>query len=803
MMQNTPTLNQLPSPLEHTLDGHAGQGTTDSRPAPAPHILALSSFAEDSTSVFPKMDGGIGETPIPPIRALVSQKRSRRSSFFAFSSNRKSRHGTPIIHMPQSQQSTRLKAHLADPSDIPSPLRTDNEDYYYCQYSPSQTSSPAIPRLDTSSLFPLRKRRSVRSQSHHVTLDSDSQQSSPINQSSPSHLHPHVYSSSLSARAQSSAVPQDACPAQGSSSRDGQERPRGEKSEIDEPDILLFPIPPQQPPATPRKNSPSVGIRPPQPRGLLRSSFSVPNLSSAVRVADGQTSATKTPASGKRRDVLLTAGNWCDTLIFPRPRLKVQHGPISSRRPVISPPSTPIPGDDPGAAVTAFPPRPATASATLMAGSVTPNTQSPATLAEAAMLNSAVDTVPEEQQPAPVADHADRPDDRPPPSPPPSVAQVLKESEDLERLRERWRAQATKSLGNKHARSFSRARSKSLSEKHVFNGDKPDTAKSGSNFEYLAARALLGSQSVQPRVLTKKSSNSLSHFHSKSYSQATHSTPILFHSSQSHSRSHAHSHSLSTSNSSKSSRNPFQHQMHSRSESWGSTAIKKAGALCGAHQNESQDAHVLPIQVPDEEVVNTSDPLGNSGDGGERERFPLSGEAIGIAISLPSPYEHVSPGHDFSMPSHPFALGSPPCLQCQSSPDTQDAAHHHTRTLSDYAGKHPSVLDPNLPPPTATSDVSMRHRLPPRPAPHLTVPSISHPFGVASPSATPSVGEQGQLLQRLRAQTISPRISTLADCALGPHTSVSSTEFERYGVGKALVCSVLPRQADAMSRNTT
>lgn len=423
-MQNTPPLNQLPSPLEHTLDGHTGQGTTDSRPAPAPHILALSSFAEDSASVFPKMDGGIGETPIPPIRALVSQKRSGRSSFFAFSSNRKSRHGTPIIHMPQSQQSTRLKAHLADPSDIPSPLRTDNEDYYYCQYSPSQASSPAIPRLDTSSLFPVRKRRSMRSQSHHVTLDSDSQQSSPINQSSPSHSHPHVYPSSIFARAQSSAVPQDTRPAQGSSSQDGQEGSRGEKSGIDEPDILLFPIPPPQPPATPRRNSPTVGIRPPQPRGLLRSSFSVPNLSSAARVADGQTSATKTLASGKRRDVLLTAGNWCDTLIFPRPRLKVQNGPISSRRPVISPPSTPIPGDDP--AVTAFPRRPATASATLIADSVTPNTQSPAALAEAAMLNSAVDTVPEEQQPAPVADRTDRPDDRPLlPSPPPSVEQYV------------------------------------------------------------------------------------------------------------------------------------------------------------------------------------------------------------------------------------------------------------------------------------------------------------------------------------------------------------------------------------------
>lgn len=353
-------------------------------------------------------------------------------------------------------------------------------------------------------------------------------------------------------------------------------------------------------------------------------------------------------------------------------------------------------------------------------------------------------------------------------------------------------------MGNKHARSFSRARSKSLGDKQVPSGSKFDPE---SKFEYLAARAFLGSQSDTPtRVVSKKSSSSISHSHTKSFSQVTHSTPTLFHSSQSHSHSHAHSHSFSTSRSSKSSRNPPQYQTHSRSGSWGTAAIKKAGTLCGSYQDEPQDDHALPAQVLEEKVANPSDPSGNNEGEGGCERPPPPEEAIGIAISLSSPCEPVSPGHDFSMPSHPFALGTPLCVQCQTSPDTHDVTHHHTRTLSDYAGKHPSILDPSLPTAIATSDVSMRHRLPPRPTPHLTVPSISHPFGLA---ATPSVGEHGELPQRLRAHTISPSISTLADCALGPHTSVSSTEFERYGVGKALVYSVLPRQPDAMSHNTT
>ncbi|KAL4079657.1 hypothetical protein J3A83DRAFT_1140318 [Scleroderma citrinum] len=404
-VHGAPTSNQSGTALEHSPNGQAGP--------------------EDSTLVR-KIDGGIGETPIPPIRALTSQ---RRSSFFAFSSNRKSRHGTPIIQMPQSQRSTHLRAHLADPAAIPSPLHTDNEDYYYCHYSPSapsQASSSASPRLDTSNLFPLRKRRSVRSQSHHITLDSDSQQSSPINQYSPIHsqAHPHLYSSSLSARAQTSGTSPYACPTQSSGFRDGQDRLRGGHSDTDEPNILLFPIPPQQPPATARKDPPTVEIQLPPPRGFLRSSFSVPNLSSAAR----QTSATKPLPPGKRRDVLLTAGNWCDTLIFPRPRLKVQHGSIPTSRSVVSPPCTPIAGDDPSAVAIPFPPRPATASATLMADSTPSNTQSSPAIAEAAVINSALDTLPEEHHPVPVVSNVDQPDDRPDllfQSPPPSVTQYV------------------------------------------------------------------------------------------------------------------------------------------------------------------------------------------------------------------------------------------------------------------------------------------------------------------------------------------------------------------------------------------
>ncbi|KAI6029816.1 hypothetical protein BKA83DRAFT_12948 [Pisolithus microcarpus] len=152
-------------------------------PAPEPtmrlRLPAKLPSAADSSLAARKVDGGIGEFPVPPFRSPSSRKRSSRT-FFAFSSNRKSHHArTSNMHIPQSQQTPPLKAHLADPNTLPSPLRTDTDDYYYCNYSPvtpCQTSPPAIPRLDTSNTPSLLRRRSTRSQSHGATVDSDSQQ---------------------------------------------------------------------------------------------------------------------------------------------------------------------------------------------------------------------------------------------------------------------------------------------------------------------------------------------------------------------------------------------------------------------------------------------------------------------------------------------------------------------------------------------------------------------------------------------------------------------------------------------------
>lgn len=771
-------------------------------PAPEPtmrlRLPAKLPSAADSSLAARKVDGGIGEFPVPPFRSPSSRKRSSRT-FFAFSSNRKSHHArTSNMHIPQSQQTPPLKAHLADPNTLPSPLRTDTDDYYYCNYSPvtpCQTSPPAIPRLDTSNTPSLLRGRSTRSQSHGATVDSDSQQSSPLNYfSSDTCTHPFAGASAVSPYIRNPSVYPDSpvLPSGTRGALEGQLR-------RNEPEVLTFPIPPPQPPLIIEEKRNVDEIRPPKPAGILRSSFSVPNFSMGG-VTLRQPGMRARPAK-RGRDIFLTAGNWCDTIIFPRPRLKAKLGPTATSQPIISPPCTPVPADGTDDIAFTFPLRPDVVSSTVVADPIRTTARSPSPPAEARAVVSALDIPRDGSQLPPVVDNSGGQSGQAglplPNPPPPSLTTVLEEREDLERLREQWRIQATKSLGNKHTRLFSRTRSKSLSEKRIHKKGNE------SNLEYLAARALLGSQSTTPRILVNESSDTTSHSHSHSttYSHATHSTPTLLHSSQSRSQSHGHSHSQSTSNSSKSSRNPFQHHAHSRSEFWGKVALVKAGSLCGfgpdVQSGTPPDGHVLPMQLPPEGTVldGTGPPI-NIKDVDEAEGLLPSpnAEPIGIAISSPSALEeHISPGHNFSIPNHPFGKGSLPSRLPPLPPSSQGSTHHHIRTISEYAGPHPSALDLELPI-TATSDVSLRHRLPPRPAAHLAVPSISHPYGAASTTAI--AGVTGKARQRSRSQTVSPRISTLADCALGPHVSVTSAEFEQFGVGKALVYAVLPKQGD-------
>lgn len=139
---------------------------------------------------------------------------------------------------------------------------------------------------------------------------------------------------------------------------------------------------------------------------------------------------------------------------------------------------------------------------------------------------------------------------------------VLEEGQILDHQRKKWQMQATVSVLNKQARNLSRARSKSLTQKNT-----KDSVKEQSNFDFLAARSLLGNQNVVPvntridslgmrTVISQSDSNPgtfgrISHSHSNSLSKT------LSKSSKSHSRG------------------------HSRNDSWSKRMVKNTAALCG------------------------------------------------------------------------------------------------------------------------------------------------------------------------------------------------------------------------------
>ncbi|KAF8842453.1 hypothetical protein BDN67DRAFT_371643 [Paxillus ammoniavirescens] len=306
--------------------------------------------------------------------------------------------------------------------------------------------------------------------------------------------------------------------------------------------------------------------------------------------------------------------------------------------------------------------------------------------------------------------------------------------------------------------------------------------------------------------ISKPSGSSSSHSksYSHSYSQSSHS--------HTHSQtSHSHSYSLTTSNSSKSSRNLYCHG-HSRNGSWGKTALMKASALCGVGANDSysapeDDKPPLCSRADEPSGIFLGNPATSEGalDGVHFDRMvsPVPNVPIGevgVAISSAPPERSAFPDmnmENLSMPGHPFS-GHPSYSRSYGvGHDTQEEAHttpKHMHKSSEYAGPHRSAFDPNLPPPTATSDVSMRHRLPPRANVHLS--AAVHPYGSAlaqtgEPAAS-GMGGHGAVLQV-------PRTGTSGSSAghdIQPHLSFTNADFERYGVGEALVYASFPRPED-------
>ena len=377
-------------------------------------------------------------------------------------------------------------------------------------------------------------------------------------------------------------------------------------------------------------------------------------------------------------------------------------------------------------------------------------------------------------------------------------SRVIDQGEAFEQQRAQWKQQASKSLGNKHTRSFSRARSKSLGSRHAHGHPTSESSKPQFNLEFLAARTLLGSQSTMPTVHITTPSNSSSHSkaYSHSHSQSAYSYSHTSH-SHTHSHSHSHSHSLTTSNSSKSSRNLLS-RGHSRKGSWSKPAFLKAGVLCGVSQDESYGASA-DERVPSSsriDVQGTIHIVDSTNAGGAVSPFQsIPAGEVGIAITSSPALEGC---FDLKVPGHPFVSGP----RHQEGDQEGRWPPKYTQNSSGYAGPHPSVIDSNLPPLGATNGVSLRHRLPPRAAIHPPIALIAHPY--RSASAQPEqVGDNSSEGATSKVSESQGATEPTEERTYYPHISLSHADFEQYGVGEALVYASHPRPEEVAEAEQT
>ncbi|KAJ7498733.1 hypothetical protein FB451DRAFT_1426696 [Mycena latifolia] len=634
--------------------------------------------------------GGVGESPAPPSRfsrETPPPKRSSLASIFTF--------GHASKKLPLSP----AKVALPTSPPAPSPLANAKYSRAFATELPRPASGP--PSIYSVS--------SDKHQSSHASHEGDTyhsyynytpaadpfgQLSSPQNATPPP--HPYAYN-----------TPQ----------RDIPDPPQ--TAPLVMSPKLKF-IQPTHRLALPQQEATAL---PPHVRSL-KTYASTPNLRDASASPNRLRKQAQSPTKGKDR--WLSAETWCDAIMFPRPRLKVEDAQLLLRGAsgrIVSPPGSPVIG---GFDAPQNPDRPAG-----MASRVLAHSRSMVSLnAEAGtskMKNGVVfrglkpEPLPPFVPPPPIllpteTERPPRPksfawDDLALPSPVPSLARVLEEGQILEHQRKKWQMQATGSFQNTRARSLSRARAKSLTQKGGRAGQ--------SNMDFLAARSFLGNQDVVPVLPVR--------LHSRTASQSgTNTNGTSTFNTRTSRTSHSHSNSL-VKTVSKSSHG------HSRQGSWGRSAFNKAAALCypdGVPSPADEKANGLEtaLRTGGTKVIRLADPaqipIDNSGplsalsrNGVSPTPSAVSDARMGIALGTPPPTDSNSfERESIHLPSHPYAQGG------VSYPSYQPVVPVVAKG-AEYAGPHPAVAVVNPNP----QDFSARHRLPPQAS--LT----HHPY--ASPSS--------------------------------------------------------------------
>ncbi|KAG6377339.1 hypothetical protein JVT61DRAFT_15130 [Boletus reticuloceps] len=483
-------------------------------------------FHAPSDSLPPPLlipNGGVREPP-----ALLHRVRTKRSSFtnfFAFSSKRRSSQvplaqlQTDLLVPPQAVSgkwvpgSGQTQVHLVNAASIPSPLRADEEEYYYSYYPPSHPATPNPGSVDRSPS----KQLSWRQQDLIGHPGIDSQLSSPVD-SHPAHTqirHPYAYSTPLYSKPP---------PLRHVASQPLHHYPQDSRSGVRAG--LAYASSHHGHDAS---KSHSHFLQP-----EIKTSMSTPNLTTGTSHVRHRSLLRKRPTRSKGQERWLSAESWWDALFSPSPRFKIKQAPR------LNPPtehlvhhsvSPPPPAEPNRNLAVTFPSIQATRPRALSATSPTSSSKPvPPSLTRSRSALELIGQPSTSVIPHPgflpaletLAHTPTPPPDLAPPSDPElslpestslvstPKRRVLDEVQAFEQQRAQWKHQAARSLGNKHTRSFSRARSKSLGERHVRLGrHTSESSKAHLNFEFLAARTLLGSQSMMPVVhVTKPCSTS-------------------------------------------------------------------------------------------------------------------------------------------------------------------------------------------------------------------------------------------------------------------------------------------------------
>jgi serine/arginine repetitive matrix protein 2 len=243
------------------------------------------------------------------------------------------------------------------------------------------------------------------------------------------------------------------------------------------------------------------------------------------------------------------------------------------------------------------------------------------------------------------------------------------------------------------------------------------------SMDFLAARSLLGNQSVAPSVQVSRSKDTIRG------TQTTSGDGTTIPSTNSNSHSHSNSKSSKGSHS----------RRHSRSHSWSKMMVNAAGVLCGTGGENISPVAEDPAIITDrglqsEEMARLRPHEAISADEWRREeKFRMSGggnlevpdfrkgldapsptpsataEGVGIALSTSDDLHFES----LSMRDHPYGTAYP---HSRNAPTVSEQRRGSIMS-TDYAGPH---LSASIKPAIAANDLSTRHRLPP----HATL----HPY---------------------------------------------------------------------------